>query len=87
MGGYTMNIEPREGFEQFLDSCLDSDNRFLRAWAYNRFNELLLRIPRHREEMNRLTDSSSPGAHASCPIGVGLGADIADPDPPLPAVP
>ncbi len=40
------------GLEQFLDSCLESDNKFLRAWAYNGFNELSLRFPRYREEVN-----------------------------------
>ncbi len=38
--------------ERFLDSCLESDNKFLRAWAYNGFNELSLRFPRYREEVN-----------------------------------
>ena len=40
--------------ERFLDSCLDSDNKFLRAWAYNGFNELSLRFPRYREEVNHM---------------------------------
>ncbi|MYC83381.1 MAG: hypothetical protein F4X19_15015 [Acidobacteria bacterium] len=40
------------GVEEFLDSCLESDNKFLRAWAYNGFNELSLRFPRYREEVN-----------------------------------
>jgi len=40
------------GLEQFLDSCLESDNKFLRAWAYNGFNELALRLPSYRDEVN-----------------------------------
>ena len=40
------------GLERFLDSCLESDNKFVRAWAYNGFNELALRFPRYREEVN-----------------------------------
>ena len=40
--------------ERFLDSCLDSDNKFLRAWAYNGFNELSIRFPRYREEVNQM---------------------------------
>lgn len=42
------------GLEQFLDSCLESDNKFLRAWAYNGFNELSLRFPRYREEVTHM---------------------------------
>lgn len=36
------------GLEQFLDACLDSERKFVRAWAYNGFNELALRFPRYR---------------------------------------
>ena len=42
------------GLKRFLDSCLESDNKFLRAWAYNGFNELSLRFPRYREETDRM---------------------------------
>ena len=56
------------GLEQFLDSCLESDNKFLRAWAYNGFNELSLRFPRYREEVNRMLaragESEAPSVRA-----------------------
>ncbi len=56
------------GVEQCLDSCLESDNKFLRAWAYNGYNELSLRFPRYREEVNhmlaRASESESPSVRA-----------------------
>lgn len=33
------------GVEQFLDACLESERKFVRAWAYNGFNELSLSLP------------------------------------------
>ena len=53
------------GLEQFLDSCLESDYKFLRAWAYNGFNELSLRFPRYREEVNRMLARASESEAAS----------------------
>ncbi|MDE0131797.1 MAG: hypothetical protein OXM62_03585 [bacterium] len=56
------------GVEEFLDSCLESDNKFLRAWAYNGYNELSLRFPRYREEVNlmltRAIESEAPSVRA-----------------------
>ena len=40
--------------ETFLDACLKSDKKFVRAWAYNGFNELTLRFPRYREKVDGL---------------------------------
>lgn len=42
----------RAGLERFLEVCLESDNKFVRAWAYNGFNELSLRFPRCREKVD-----------------------------------
>ena len=53
------------GLEQFLDCCLESDNKFLRAWAYNGFNELALRFPRYREEVNRMLTRAGDSEAAS----------------------
>ncbi|MCQ3804119.1 MAG: hypothetical protein OXC98_07770 [bacterium] len=53
------------GLEQFLDSCLESDNKFLRAWAYNGFNELALRFPRYREEVDRMLTRAGDSEAAS----------------------
>jgi len=40
------------GVERFLEACLENDNKFVRAWAYNGFNELSLRFPRYRERVD-----------------------------------
>ena len=53
------------GLEQFLDSCLESDNKFLRAWAYNGFNELSLRFPRYREEVTHMLARAGESEAAS----------------------
>ena len=53
------------GLERFLDSCLESDNKFLRAWAYNGFNELALRLPRYRDEVNLMLARASESEAAS----------------------
>ena len=42
------------GLGKFLDACLESDSKFVRAWAYNGFNELSLRFPRYREKVDGL---------------------------------
>ena len=41
--------EDSADIEKFLDACVESDKKFVRAWAYNGFNELSLRFPRYRE--------------------------------------
>ena len=40
------------GLERFLRACLENDNKFVRAWAYNGFNELSLRFPRYRARVD-----------------------------------
>ena len=40
------------GIERFLQACLESDNKFVRAWAYSGFNELSLRFPRYRDRVD-----------------------------------
>ncbi len=40
------------GLESFLHACIKSENKFVRAWAYNGFNELAMRFPRYREEVD-----------------------------------
>ena len=35
--------------EMFLDGCLASDKKFVRAWAYNGYNELSLRFAQYRK--------------------------------------
>lgn len=51
--------------EQFLDSCLESDKKFVRAWAYNGYNELSLRFPRYREEVKLMLARASESEAAS----------------------
>jgi hypothetical protein len=51
--------------ESFLASCLESDNKFLRAWAYNGFNELALRFPRYRDEIDLMLARASQSEAAS----------------------
>ena len=53
------------GLEQFLESCLENENKFLRAWAYNGFNELPLRFPRYREEVNHMLARAGDSEAAS----------------------
>ena len=42
------------GVERFLEACLEDDHKFVRAWAYNGFNELSLRFPRYRERVDSM---------------------------------
>ncbi|MDE0231542.1 MAG: hypothetical protein OXN93_04595 [bacterium] len=53
------------GLEQFLDSCLESDNKFVRAWAYSGYNELSLRFPRYREEVDHMLAKAGESEAAS----------------------
>ena len=53
------------GLEEFLDTCLASDNKFVRAWAYNGFHELSLRFPRYRERVDRMLDRAGESEAAS----------------------
>ncbi|MDE0138271.1 MAG: hypothetical protein OXM57_07155 [bacterium] len=53
------------GLEQFLDACLESERKFVRAWAYNGFNELALRFPRYREEVDAMLARAGESESAS----------------------
>ena len=44
--------EDRAGLEQFLDACVRSDKKFVRAWAYSGLGELALRFPQYREAVD-----------------------------------
>ena len=44
--------EDRVGLEQFLDTCVRSDKKFVRAWAYSGLGELALRFPQYREAVD-----------------------------------
>ena len=53
------------GLEQFLDACLESERKFVRAWAYNGFNELALRLPRYREKVDGMLARAGESESAS----------------------
>ena len=53
------------GLERFLDACLDSERKFVRAWAYNGFNELALRFPRYREKVDGMLARAAESESAS----------------------
>jgi len=53
------------GLEQFLDACLESRRKFVRAWAYNGFNELALRFPRYREKVDGMLARAGESESAS----------------------
>jgi len=55
----------REGLEAFLDACVRSDRKFVRAWAYNGFNELALRFPQYRDAVDELLARGSESEAAS----------------------
>ncbi|MXW53944.1 MAG: hypothetical protein F4X44_00835 [Gammaproteobacteria bacterium] len=40
------------GLESFLNASIRSENKFIRAWAYNGFNELALSFPRYRKKVD-----------------------------------
>ena len=51
--------------EKFLDGCLYSDKKFVRAWAYNGYNELSLRFPRYRAKVDGMLSRASESEAAS----------------------
>ena len=57
--------EDRENLETFLDTCVRSDRKFVRAWAYNGFNELALRFPQCREAVDKMLARASESEAAS----------------------
>ena len=57
--------EDRDGLETFLDACVRSNRKFVRAWAYNGFNELALRFPQYREAVDEMLARASESEAAS----------------------
>lgn len=53
------------GLEKFLDACIKSEKKFVRAWAYNGFNELSMRFPRYREEVDGMLARAGESEAAS----------------------
>ena len=57
--------DDRVGVEKFLDVCLGSDKKFVRAWAYNGFSELSRRFPGYRERVDGMLARASESESAS----------------------
>ena len=53
------------GLEKFLEACLKSDRKFVRAWAYNGFKELSIRFPRYREKVDGMLAQAIESESAS----------------------
>lgn len=51
--------------EAFLRRCLASDNKFVRAWAYNGFYELALQHPQFKAEADQLLEQALEDEAAS----------------------
>ncbi len=47
---FTIDKSVKPTVENFLRECLVDSNKFVRAWAYNGFNELSHQYPEYREE-------------------------------------
>ena len=57
--------EDRVGLEQFLDACVRSDKKFVRAWAYSGLGELALRFPQYRETVEGMLARAGASETAS----------------------
>lgn len=57
--------EDRPGFEQFLKRCIESENKFVRAWAYNGYYELSLQHPDCRDFVGPLLQKGLESEAAS----------------------
>lgn len=53
------------GLENFLYACIKSEKKFVRAWAYNDFNELSMRFPRYREKVDGMLAQARESEAAS----------------------
>jgi len=51
--------------ETFLRECLASENKFVRAWAYNGFYELSLQYPQFQVEVDQLLQQALEDEAAS----------------------
>ena len=62
-----LNIQEEDcvGLEEFLDVCVRSDKKFVRAWAYNGFNELSRRFPRYRKKADDMLARAGESEAAS----------------------
>lgn len=61
----TIAHEDRAGLERFLEACVRSDRKFVRAWAYSGYNELALRFPQYREAVDGMLARAAASESAS----------------------
>lgn len=57
--------QEKQGVEVFLRNCLMSDNKFVRAWAYNGFYKLALQYPEYKAEVKKFLDMAMKDEAAS----------------------
>lgn len=57
--------QEKQGVEVFLRNCLISDNKFVRAWAYNGFYELALQYPEYKAEVKNFLSMAMKDEAAS----------------------
>ena len=60
-----IEVADRDRLEAFLRSCLEDDNKFVRAWAYNGFYELARQYPNYRAETEELFEMAMRDEAAS----------------------
>jgi hypothetical protein len=58
----TIPARYRSKSESFVRDCLDDQNKFVRAWAYNAFYELARQFPQYRVEVSQLLDAALAGS-------------------------
>ncbi len=61
----TISNSEKKTVEHFLRDCLESDNKFVRAWAYNGFYELAKAFPAYRAETKSFLDMAMRDEAAS----------------------
>ncbi len=57
--------DDRLEFEEFLERCIASKNKFVRAWAYNGYYELSRQYPEYRESVGHLLQQGLESEPAS----------------------
>ena len=57
--------EDRVVLEQFLDACVRSEKKFVRAWAYSGYHELALRFPQYRDAVDGMLARAAGSESAS----------------------
>ena len=61
----TISGRNKKKVDKFLRECIDSENKFVRAWAYGGFHELAKQHVEYQEEVQQLLASASKTEAAS----------------------